>query len=155
MNAHGRSDARLGSLLVALQFVLLAWLAFKGVAGLLLGRLPVDAAIAAGVSVALGLWALSANRLGNFNIRPSPRVGGRLIEHGPYQWIRHPMYTALLLAGVAAARLAADLETWLVLAGLAAVLVTKARVEERAMIERHPSYRDYQQRTWRFVPGLY
>jgi protein-S-isoprenylcysteine O-methyltransferase Ste14 len=42
-----------------------------------------------------------------------------------------------------------------VLAGLAAVLVTKARVEERAMTERYPSYRDYQQRTWRFVPGLY
>jgi protein-S-isoprenylcysteine O-methyltransferase Ste14 len=155
MNAPVRSDARLGSLLVALQFVLLAWLGFKGVAGLLLARLPIDAVIAAGVSLALGLWALSANRLGNFNIRPLPREGGRLIEHGPYRWIRHPMYTALLLAGVAAARFASDLETWLVLAALGAVLLTKARVEERAMSERHPSYRDYQQRTWRFVPGLY
>jgi protein-S-isoprenylcysteine O-methyltransferase Ste14 len=155
MNAPGRSDARLGSLLVALQFVLLAWLAFKGVAGLLHARLPIDAVIAAGVSVALGLWALSANRLGNFNIRPLPRTGGRLIQHGPYRWIRHPMYTALLLAGVAAARFASDLESWLVLAALVAVLVTKARVEERAMTERYPSYRDYQQRTWRFVPGLY
>lgn len=155
MNAPGRSDAQLGSLLVALQFVLLAWLAFKGVAGLRLARLPIDAVIAAGASVALGLWALSANRLGNFNIRPLPREGGRLIEHGPYRWIRHPMYTALLLAGVAAARFASDLETWLVLAALAAVLVTKARVEERAMSERHPSYREYQQRTRRFVPGLY
>ena len=155
MNAPGRSDARLGSLLVALQFVLLAWLAFKGVAGLLHARLPIDAVIAAGVSVALGLWVLSANRLGNFNIRPLPRTGGRLIQHGPYRWIRHPMYTALLLAGVAAARFASDLESWLVLAALVAVLVTKARVEERAMTERYPSYRDYQQRTWRFVPGLY
>jgi protein-S-isoprenylcysteine O-methyltransferase Ste14 len=155
MNAPGRSDARLGSLLVALQFVLLAWLAFKGVAGLLVARLPIDGVIAAGVSVALGLWALSANRLGNFNIRPLPRAGGRLIQHGPYRWIRHPMYTALLLAAVAAARFANDLETWLVLAALAAVLVTKAHVEERAMTQRHPSYRDYQQRTWRFVPGLY
>jgi protein-S-isoprenylcysteine O-methyltransferase Ste14 len=65
------------------------------------------------------------------------------------------MYTALLLAGVAAARFANDLETWLVLAALAAVLVTKAQVEERAMTQRHPSYRDYQQRSWRFVPSLY
>jgi hypothetical protein len=55
MDAPGKSDARLGSLLVALQFVLLAWLAFKGITDLLVARLPIDAVIAAGVSVALGL----------------------------------------------------------------------------------------------------
>lgn len=155
MDAPDRSDVRLGSLLVALQFVLLIWLAFRGAAALFAVRLPIDAVIAAGLSLALGLWALSANRPGNFNIRPLPRAGGRLIRHGPYRWIRHPMYTALLLAGVAAARFANALETWLVLAALATVLVAKAGIEERAMSARHPGYRDYQQHTWRFVPGLY
>ena len=142
-------------MLVSLQFILLAWLALKGAGGLVAGRLSIDAVIAAGAAIALGLWALSANRLGNFNIRPLPRAGGQLIQHGPYRWIRHPMYSALLLAGVAAARLAADAETWLVLGALAVVLVIKANVEERGMTERYPAYREYRQRTRRFVPGLY
>jgi protein-S-isoprenylcysteine O-methyltransferase Ste14 len=93
--------------------------------------------------------------LGNFNIRPLPRAGGQLIQHGPYRWIRHPMYSALLLAGLAAARVAGDVETWLVLVALAVVLVIKANVEERGMTERYPAYSEYRQRTRRFVPGLY
>jgi protein-S-isoprenylcysteine O-methyltransferase Ste14 len=155
MRTRTSSDAWLGSMLVILQLALLAWLTLKGIAGLWAGRLPVDGFLLAAAGIALGLWALSANRLGNFNIRPLPRAGGRLIQHGPYRWIRHPMYSALLLAGVAAARLAADIETWLVLGALAVVLVIKAIVEERGMVERHPAYREYQQRTRRFVPGLY
>ena len=150
-----RSDARLGSLLVALQVALLAWLVVKGVAGLTVGRLTVDAVALAVAGMALGLWALSANRPGNFNIRPVPRSGGELVQHGPYRWIRHPMYSALLLVGLAAARLAGDVESWLVLAVLVVVLVIKAKVEERGMIERHAGYRDYGKRTRRFVPGLY
>jgi protein-S-isoprenylcysteine O-methyltransferase Ste14 len=155
MRTRTSSDAWLGSMLVSLQFILLAWLALKGAGGLVAGRLPIDAVIAAGAAIALGLWALSANRLGNFNIRPLPRAGGQLIQHGPYRWIRHPMYSALLLAGVAAARVAGDVETWLVLVALAVVLVIKANVEERGMTERYPAYREYRQRTRRFVPGLY
>lgn len=155
MRTRTGSDAWLGSMLVSLQFILLAWLVFKGAGGLVAGRSPIDAVIAAGAAIALGLWALSANRLGNFNIRPLPRAGGQLIQHGPYRWIRHPMYSALLLAGAAAARVAGDVETWLVLVALAVVLVIKANVEERGMSERYPAYREYRQRTRRFVPGLY
>jgi protein-S-isoprenylcysteine O-methyltransferase Ste14 len=150
-----RSDARLGSLLVALQFVLLAWLAVEGVRGLAAGRLPLDALALAVAALALGVWALSANRLGNFNIRPTPRAGGVLVQHGPYRWIRHPMYSALLLAGVGAARIAGDATAWLVLAALFVVLVVKSRVEERGMLERHAGYREYRARTQRFVPWLY
>lgn len=155
MSNRHRSDARLGSLLVALQFVLLAWLAVDAVRGLAAGRAPVDAIILAALGLALGGWALSANRPGNFNVRPAPRTGGRLVQHGPYRWIRHPMYSALLLAGVAAARFADDAAAWAVLAALAVVLVVKSRVEERGMLEQHAGYREYRGRTWGFVPWLF
>jgi protein-S-isoprenylcysteine O-methyltransferase Ste14 len=78
--------------------------------------------------MALGLWALSANRPGNFNIRPEPKADGQLVQTGPYRWIRHPMYTAVL---------------WL-----------KAVLEERMMCQRHPAYRAYMARTRRFLPFL-
>ena len=155
MERHDTPQALLGALLVGLQFALLAWLAVKVAVGFDPGRVPVDAAVAAAAAVALGSWALSANRPGNFNIRPLPREGGHLVQHGPYRWIRHPMYSALLLGGVAAARLSGDGSTWLVLAALAVVLRIKSAVEERGMVARYPAYRDYQRRTRRFVPGLY
>ncbi|MDQ3261228.1 MAG: hypothetical protein M3Q00_10690, partial [Pseudomonadota bacterium] len=54
--------------------------------------------IAVVASIALGIYTLLYNRLGNFNIRPEPKASGRLITSGPYRLIRHPMYSALTLA---------------------------------------------------------
>ena len=155
MTRSSAAPSALGAVLVGLQFALLAWLAVKAAVGLGASRLPADALAAAAAAIALGLWALSANRPGNFNIRPLPREGGHLVQHGPYRWIRHPMYSALLLAGVAAARLSGDGVSWLILLALAAVLAVKAAVEERAMVAHYADYPDYQKRTRRFVPGLY
>ena len=59
--------------------------------------------------MALGLWALSANRPGNFNIRPEPKTDGQLVQTGPYRWIRHPMYTAVLLFSIGCAGFVATL----------------------------------------------
>lgn len=155
MTRSRAAPTALGAVLVGLQFALLAGLAVKAAAGLAAGRLPAEALVAAVAAVALGLWALSANRPGNFNIRPLPRHGGQLVQHGPYRWIRHPMYSALLLAGVAAARLSGEGLAWLLLLALAGVLAVKAEVEERALVAHYADYAAYQKRTRRFVPGVY
>lgn len=144
-------DRALGTLLVAAQFALLALLAGAGAMGLAQRAPPADAIVLALGAVALGAWALAANRPGNFNIRPTPRAGGRLVQHGPYRWIRHPMYSALLLGGLACARADGALAA-VALAGLAAVLWLKAGVEERAMLRTHAGYADYVARSRRFVP---
>lgn len=82
--------------LVALQFAALAVLA----SGFLRGApgLPGIALVAAGAL--LGLWAIGVNRPGNFNVRPVPRPGATLVTTGPYRFVRHPMYSSLLLAGL-------------------------------------------------------
>jgi protein-S-isoprenylcysteine O-methyltransferase Ste14 len=155
MTRSSAAPSALGAVLVGLQFALLAGLAVQAAAGIDSARLPADALVAAAAGIALGLWALWANRPGNFHIRPVPREGGHLVQHGPYRWIRHPMYSALLLAGFAAARLSSDGIAWLILLALAVVLAVKAAVEERALVAHYTDYPDYQQRTRRFVPGLY
>jgi protein-S-isoprenylcysteine O-methyltransferase Ste14 len=148
---HGNA---VGLLLVALQFALLGGLAVSAARAWPDRPLPPAVAALAAAALLLGLWALTANRPGNFNIRPQPRAGGRLVRHGPYRWIRHPMYTSLMLAGLAAARLAGDGLTWLALGGLVAVLFAKSGVEERALAARFPDYQDYRRRTRRFIPWL-
>lgn len=141
-----------GRLLVVLQFGLLALLGWRAVAAPSAISVQVVSLLTA--SGLLALWALAANRPGNFNIRPTPRHGGTLITSGPYRWIRHPMYTSVLLAAAAATWKSfetADALLWVALLG---VLLAKAAIEERALVRRFPDYQDYRVRTTRFVPWL-
>ena len=142
-----------GRLLVTLQFSLLAIMGWRAWVS------PFSADILAlslvSGSVLLALWALAANRPGNFNIRPTPRSGGTLVTSGPYRWVRHPMYTSVLMAAAAAAvksHQSVDAGLWL---ALLAVLLVKAGIEERALMIRFPDYRDYKSRTTRFLPWLF
>jgi len=139
------------SLLVALQFVLIAAIAVPWE-----GRgIGVLAVVAVAAGAAIGAWAVTANRPGNFNVRPEPKHGGRLVTTGPYRWIRHPMYAALLVAGAGLAAGYASPWRWVALAALAAVLAAKARREERGMAAAHPGYAAYAARTKRIVPWIW
>lgn len=105
--------------------------------------------------VAIGLAALAINRPGNFNIRPELKSGAQLASRGVYRWIRHPMYSAVLLAIMGVVLL--DPRPWRFAAWLAllAVLLMKAQREERYLLQRFPDYEAYRRRTWRLLPGLY
>lgn len=142
-------------LLVALQFGLIGLLAWLALPAVLAWAIPAEAWLTAVLGVALAGWAISANRPGNFNIRPIPREGGALVTHGPYRWIRHPMYTAFLLGAWALARTAVRDEAWLAWYVLMLVLWLKSRYEERWMREQHAGYATYSARTRRFIPWLY
>jgi protein-S-isoprenylcysteine O-methyltransferase Ste14 len=144
---------RLGTALVAAQFTLLGLLA-----ALALPRFrnaPAGAWALALAAVLLGAWALSCNRPGNFNVRPAPRAGGRLVRSGPYRWIRHPMYTSVMVGGAACVWAAPSAWTGLALALLVADLWIKATLEERWMLQEHPDYAGYRAGTWRFVPFVF
>jgi protein-S-isoprenylcysteine O-methyltransferase Ste14 len=106
-------------------------------------------------SVVLGAYTLLHNRLGNFNIRPEPKASAQLITSGPYRYIRHPMYSALLLA--AAAFVVAE-NIWLKVGlwiALGLILTAKAAFEEQLMIGKFPAYRAYRESTKRFTPWLW
>ncbi len=137
--------------LVALQLSLIAAIALPfGAAD---WSAAATALVVAGIGV--GLWALSANRPGNFNIRPEPKPGGRLVTSGPYRFVRHPMYLALLLAMQGFCLGYATPWRWAALVALGVVLAVKAGVEERAMATRHPGYADYARSSKRIVPFVW
>jgi len=141
----------IGRLLVAAQFALLAWLIWP----LTSQAWSLPALVLVGCAAGLGLWTLIHNRPGNFNIRPEPKATGRLVTSGPYQYMRNPMYSALLL--FAAAEVVAYADPWkiLCLLALALVLLAKAMLEERGLRARFPGYPAYARRVRRFIPGLF
>ena len=107
------------------------------------------------ISLIVALAALQANQFGNFNIHPSPKQNGRLVEHGIYRYIRHPMYTAVMLFGLACMLASPSLQSALMLLALCLVLVRKARLEEAWLKQKYPSYSDYLGKSRGFLPWLY
>lgn len=137
-----------GGILVACQFVLLSLLAAttNWYAPSLLA-LPLFIA-----SLLLAGWAIKVMRPGHFNISPTIRGGAILVTHGPYRYIRHPMYASLLLAGVGLLLISCN---WLRLVGFFAlwlVLYCKLRIEEKLLADHFLDYPHYQKRSRMLFP---
>lgn len=104
----------------------------------------------------LGFWALWANPIGNFSVYPEPRRETRLIQHGPYRHIRHPMYLSLILMmlGIALYNL-----QWHNALGFAATVLAvgaKARREEILLEAQFgAAYLRYRTRSWHLLPGIF
>lgn len=108
-------------------------------------------------ALGLGVFAWACHSLGgkNFTIMPEPRAGNTLSQIGIYRWLRHPMYTAVLLCGMAAAFGAPSLARWVALGVCVVVLVIKVRHEEALLTARHPDYPQRMKGVARLLPGVW
>jgi protein-S-isoprenylcysteine O-methyltransferase Ste14 len=78
-----------------------------------------------------------------------------LVTSGPYRFIRHPIYSGLLL-GVLGTTLTTNLYVLIALAVLGAYFVYSARVEERLMTASFPSaYPEYRAKTKMLIPFVF
>lgn len=93
----------------------------------------------------------------NFSVRMGLRDDHRLIESGPYRFIRHPNYAGLLLVALGTAlALASPLAAGVAVALWLPILLVRIAREEGQLAERFgEAYEAYRRRTWRLVPGLY
>lgn len=145
-----------------LALVVVAWLASNGVfTGVSLHRIlytfgqPFTAlgALLSVVGVAFAIWArlyLGSNWGMPMTLRENPE----LVTSGPYAYVRHPIYSGLLLAILGSA-LAIGL-VWLIpLAFASGYFLYSARREERDMLREFPdTYPAYKARTRMLVPFL-
>jgi protein-S-isoprenylcysteine O-methyltransferase Ste14 len=99
----------------------------------------------------LMLWARLTFGIRSFHGTANPTAGG-LVTTGPYRYIRHPIYAAILYflwAGIAAHP---SLIT--VAVGLLATAFTAVRIaaEEKLLVAMYPDYEAYARVTKRVVP---
>ena len=105
--------------------------------------------------ILFGFYTLLYNRLGNFNVLPELKENAKLITKGPYAYIRHPMYCAVLLMmfGVTLANI--TLISIVLYDALFVVLFLKAYKEENLWLKKDASYSAYKKQTKMFIPFLF
>ena len=146
-----------GGLWVAVQFVWIAAVVVVGRIGILAlslpGRRVLGLALMAG---ALVLGIVSALALGgNLTPYPKPVAAGSMVEHGPYRWVRHPIYTAVIIGMAGIALRGGDAVAVMLALGLIPFFYAKSGFEEGHLAERYPDYGAYQARVpRRLIPGL-
>ena len=120
----------------------------------------------AGLSVAglLVMWAGLAVRIWaivvlgtSFRMTVEVDTGQKVIDSGPYRWVRHPSYTGILLLMAGLSLVYGDWPALAILLVLpAGVLIHRIFVEEAVLTEViGRAYADYAARTKRLVPGLW
>lgn len=105
-----------------------------------------------GIGGILGMAALLYNRIGNFRVYPEIKPGFKLITNGPYNYIRHPMYTSVILIMLGTSIYLNDPWNYLGLCMIVLSVTLKALKEEQLITREHPSYKEYISRTTRFIP---
>lgn len=102
----------------------------------------------------LGLWSsFLLNK--NFSVLPVPAKNAVLISSGPFKFVRHPIYTVVILLGliwVAGKFSVANLIVWL---GLIAILSYKINYEEKLLTEKFSGYKTYALTSKKLIPFIY
>lgn len=114
---------------------------------------PLGAAIQV-LAVVLMIWARLTFGGRSFHAAANPTEGG-LVTTGPYRFLRHPIYAAVLYFTWAAVSSHPSLGSFA--AGCLVILGVSIRVwaEERLVIRKYPDYREYAARTRRFIPFVF
>lgn len=133
--------------LVIGQFTCIALLLFGGDLDL-----PLPAWCFFGLGLAIFFWAAASLGTRNFTVMPDPRAGGSFTQRGIYRFIRHPMYTAVLVCGGAIAGGSPTTVRIMALAVCGIVLVMKIGYEEKRLSTRYPEYADRMKGVARLLP---
>ena len=108
------------------------------------------------LAMALSYWAMAVNPFLSTVVRIQDDRGHYVVTSGPYRYVRHPMYSAILVMWPG---IALELGSWLALIPavvIVIVFVIRTALEDRTLQAELPGYAEYAQRTrYRLVPGVW
>ena len=103
----------------------------------------------------IGYAAVAAMGLDNIAVQPQLKTGHRLVTHGVYRYVRHPMYTSLMIQGLALVFTNPIMLQYLAYGILLVVLFLKSSKEEFYLSQRFDDYAEYKNQSGRFLPALF
>jgi protein-S-isoprenylcysteine O-methyltransferase Ste14 len=106
------------------------------------------------LALALGIWARRTFQAGQFSTGAETKEG-QLLMSGPFQFIRHPIYTTVIIL-VWSSVLGHPSSTTLIVSVLMTVVtVIRVLTEEQFLRERFSDYPEYSRKTRRMIPFLF
>jgi len=131
---------------------------WNGYAGPILWTRTLAIGITADITTLFGLliqlWARTS--LGrNWSADVTFKEKHELIDRGPYRFIRHPIYSGLLLLILGTALWHGHVDGFIILILISVGVYVRARQEERLLAKHFPeSYPPYKKRTTMFIPFI-
>jgi protein-S-isoprenylcysteine O-methyltransferase Ste14 len=120
------------------------WSTIGVVLGLLLGLLGGLLALVGVVSLGRNLTAV-----------PHPKDDAHLVQTGAYRFVRHPIYSGIILGAFGWAFLVNGTLTFLYAFILFLFFDIKSRREEQWLRQKYPGYETYQKQVKKLIPFLY
>jgi len=105
--------------------------------------------------ILLGILAILEMRHSKLNVSPDIKEGATIIKSGPYKWIRHPMYLAVLTVMLAVTLADPNPARWILIIVLTINLLIKMHHEERLLVNALNGYETYQKSTKKILPFIY
>lgn len=102
----------------------------------------------------LGFWAMYTMKF-KFPIEPSNSKVTKIYQEGPYRYIRHPMYTSLILLGTGFIINEPKIQNVLALVFMIVILQLKSSYEEILLSAKFKEYTDYKDNSKKFIPFLF
>jgi len=85
---------------------------------------------------------------------PTPKAKAQLVQHGLYKWVRHPIYTGIIIATLGLGIYTAQLSRVLLSAALWMLFYWKASYEEQLLAQKYKDYESYQRKTGMLFPRI-
>ena len=153
----GMNNRLKGNLLVVGQFILIALLILVPSSGLDTGAFSFfltafSIVLLLAGFVILGLSALALGK--SLTAHPIPGKNAVLVTDGLYRFVKHPIYSGLLLVAVGLTIAGGFFPHALFLIALTFLLNYKASFEEALLAKSYAGYAEYSKKTGRFVPRL-
>jgi protein-S-isoprenylcysteine O-methyltransferase Ste14 len=118
------------------------------------GVLEIAGLIMTVAGMAFAVWA-RVHLGSNWSSAPMIKEHHQLVRSGPYRWVRHPIYTGLLLSSCGTFLVNGKVRGALGVALLYLAFVIKSRIEEEFMGRTFGSeYEDYRRSTGGIIPRL-
>lgn len=140
-----------------LSYFVVYWVAGKTCdPALAIGAVAVLGVVVYLLSSVLTAWALAENRYAEAVSRVQEERGQRVCSTGPYAFVRHPMYSAIVMWCVSVVMVFPSVWVALVSGAVAIVIAVRTALEDAMLAKGLPGYTEYRDKVrWRLIPFVW
>lgn len=100
----------------------------------------------------VGIFVSAYSIRSSLTAMPMPKEHGRLATTGLYQYVRHPMYTSVLVFSSGLALASGEFYKYILVVSLSILFYYKSSYEEKLLANKYDGYQKYAKKTPRFFP---